>query len=114
MAKVKLRNVNPLGDIWVRGFTVPAGDTFDVDADVAGRAPSGWKVVDNDADERPADHLTRPVVDEATGLQALDEQGRPVVEAYDPGEGLLAQTGNFERASSSKASDDKSTPADKA
>lgn len=101
MAKTRLRNVSPLGDIWVLGQVVKAGEVFEVDSAQAGHAPSAFRLVDNDADDRPADHLTRPVIDDESGLQKTDEQGRPLVEAYDPGAGLLAQTGNFEKVTAS-------------
>jgi len=63
-----LRNINPLGDVNVAhpvAQFVPAGATFDVPDDIAGRAPSTSK----------------------------DKDGNDVV---DPGEGLLAQVGNYE------------------
>lgn len=65
---MKLRNVSPLGhlDFPLVGRVLKPGEEFDVDDEVAGRAPS----------------LT---VDDG-------------VETFDPGEGLLAQVGNFERA----------------
>jgi hypothetical protein len=88
VATVRLRNVSPLGalDLPLIGRTVEAGEVFDVDASLAGRAPSAFRPVE--ADEQAAAHLTRPV---------LDGDGNQVgVEIYDPGEGLLAQVGNFE------------------
>lgn len=96
MATVKIRNVSPLGDIWVLGRTVKAGETFEVDESFAGRPPSDFELVDLDAKNQPEPHLTRQVIDPDTGLQKLDEHGRGLIEAYDPGEGLLAQPYNFE------------------
>ena len=68
---MKLRNISPLGelDLPLVGRILTAGEIFDVDDELAGRAPS-------------------IVVDEDTGEQRLD-----------PGEGLLAQVGNYEAVS---------------
>jgi hypothetical protein len=77
MATVKLRNINPLGQVDLpiaarqgeplgehgSGCLEP-GEVFEIDADIAGRPPSG----------------------------------DPGSDDYDPGEGLLAQVGNYELA----------------
>lgn len=80
MSTVLLRNINPLGrvdlplvnregDVEEEGVgCLEPGEVFEVPADLAGRAPS-------------------TAVDEETGE-----------ETYDPGEGLLAQVGNYELA----------------
>lgn len=64
---MKLRNISPLGelDLPLVGRVLAPGEIFDVDDDLAGRAPS----------------------------LAVDENGD---EVFDPGEGLLAQVGNYE------------------
>lgn len=92
MSTVRLRNINPLGQVdlpligrqegegWPTlgehgiGCLEP-GEVFEVDADLAGRAPS-TRVED-----------------------VVDEDGQPTgetVEVHDPGVGLLAQVGNYE------------------
>lgn len=77
MATVRLRNINPLGQVDLPlvgregdplgehgdGCLEP-GEVFEVDEQLAGRAPSGT----------------------------------PGEDGYDPGEGLLAQVGNYELA----------------
>lgn len=91
MATVKLRNVNPLGQVDLpiaarqgepldehgSGCLEP-GEVFEVDAKIAGRPPSG----------------------------------DPGAGDYDPGEGLLAQVGNYELAdgSTKKKPRKKATP----
>jgi hypothetical protein len=92
----KIQNVSPLGDLEVPALrrSVAAGEVVDVPAEVAGRAPS-W----GPADESTPDFLTRVVV---------DEDGLEVLEAFDPGFGLLAQPENFIPAPASKK---RSTPA---
>lgn len=95
MSTVFLKNVNPLGHVDLPligrqegegaptideagvGGLVP-GEVFEVDAKLAGRAPS-----------------TSTVVDEETGEER---------EVHDPGEGLLAQVGNFELVPAPKSS----------
>lgn len=78
MSTVFLKNINPLGDVDLPLVgQLKAGEVFEIDAALAGRAPS-----------------TSTVVDEATG----DE-----VEVIDPGEGLLAQVGNYELTKPPKA-----------
>lgn len=92
MGTVQLRNINPLGQVdlpligrqegddrvtlGVEGVgCLEPGEVFEIDADLAGRAPS------------------------THGEDVLDENGEPTgetVEIYDPGVGLLAQVGNFE------------------
>lgn len=85
-ATVRLRNINPLGAVdlpLLRREGEPygqegagcleAGEEFDCPADLAGRAPS---LVDDDPDQQ-------------------DEAGNPV-QTWDLGEGLLAQTENYE------------------
>lgn len=95
MSTVFLKNVNPLGHVDLPllgrqegegaptygaagvGCLVP-GEVFEVDADLAGHAPS-----------------TSTVVDEETGEER---------EVFDPGTGLLAQVGNFELVKPPKSS----------
>lgn len=84
MAIVRLRNINPLGrvDLPLIGrqgedegegvACLEPGETFEVDAKLAGRAPSGT----------------------------------PGEDDYDPGEGLLAQVGNFELVAKAPAAED--------
>lgn len=92
MGTVLLRNINPLGHVDLPlvgrqegddratlgtegvGCLEP-GEVFEVDADLAGQAPST--------------HL----------IDVVDEEGEPTgatVEVHDPGHGLLAQVGNYE------------------
>lgn len=92
MATVRLRNINPLGQVdlpligrqegegWPTlgqhgvGCLEP-GEVFEVDEELAGRAPS------------------------VTVEDVLGEDGEPTgetVEHHDPGSGLLAQVGNYE------------------
>lgn len=89
MATVRLRNINPLGrvDLPLIGrqgddegegvACLEPGEEFEIDAKLAGRAPSG----------NPGD----------------DE--------YDPGEGLLAQVGNYELVDAKKTTAAKRTAA---
>ncbi len=90
MGTVLLRNTNPLGQVdlplvgrqedesgstlGVEGVgCLEPGEVFEIDSDLAGRAPS-----------------TRTV-------EVEQEDGEVVsVEIHDPGEGLLAQVGNYE------------------
>lgn len=87
MATVLLRNINPLGQVDLRlvgregeplgeegsGCLEP-GEVFEIDAALAGRAP--------------------------TGTPSWGEPGQddfaPASKDWDPGEGLLAQVGNYE------------------
>lgn len=70
MATVRLKNVNPLGyvDLPLIRRALKPGEEFDVDAAHAGRAPTPAKGEPGDDDYAPAD----------------------------PGDGLLAQIGNYE------------------
>ena len=92
MGTVLLRNINPLGPVdlpllgrqedesgstlGVEGVgCLEPGEVFEIDADLAGRAPS------------------------IVLIPAVDEDGEPTgeeIEHHDPGTGLLAQVGNYE------------------
>lgn len=99
MAKVLLRNVNPLGhvDLPLIGRQGPAndeegsgclipGEVFEVDEALAGCAPHWRPVVDDDNPDMVALYESRTV----------GEGDDAVTEVYDPGYGLLAQVGNYE------------------
>lgn len=87
---MKLRNTNPSGDVWVGDLNrdVKAGEVVDVPDEVAGREPSEFKVVD---------------VPDKPWLARVNDSGQ--WEEYDPGSGLLAQVGNWERVKSTKSKD---------
>lgn len=77
---IRLINTNPIGDVDVPilGRSLLAGETFDVDVEVAGRGPAWRSVVPGDV---LVGHETRVVDD--------------VVELFDLGAGLLSQVGNY-------------------
>ncbi|MBP6570923.1 MAG: hypothetical protein KA226_05855 [Gemmatimonadales bacterium] len=78
---MKLRNINPLGqvDLPLLGRTLEPGEEFDVDDAVAGRPPSGTPFDDGEPD-------------------------------FDMGAGLLAQVGNFEVVEADDAPDPTRAP----
>jgi len=80
---VLLRNINPVGEVWVAALdrVLEPGEVVDVPDDIAGTAPSAFVAVD--VPDKP--WLAR--VTHAGGW-----------EQYDPGTGLLAQVGNWEVA----------------
>lgn len=107
MATVHLKNVNPLGDVYVAalGRVVEAGEVFEVDSKTAGKAPGQFHRVPRHADSGELHEY-----DVALARQVTDPDGAVQhVEVYDPGFGLLAQVGNFQQAQAPKAggTDDK-------
>lgn len=75
-----LRHTNPYGDAWVGQLNrdVKAGEVVDVPDEVAGHAPGPFVKVDT-----PVKWWCARVADDGSW------------EEYDPGEGLLAQVGNW-------------------
>ena len=92
MANLRLKNTNPLGDVdlpiigRIGDNPLRAGEEFDCPADVAGRAPGGWR-------EPTADELA----DDLRGLETREVGEAPDIrrEVKDIGAGLLAQVGNY-------------------
>ena len=104
MATVHLKNTNPLGDVYVAalGRVVEAGEVFEVDSKVAGKAPGEFKRVSRDRDTGELHKHDRAVSREVVDGDGVVQH----VETYDPGHGLLAQVGNFEQVEAPKKDDD--------
>lgn len=114
MAKVQLRNINPLGcvDLPLIGRQGPANDepgtgclipdeVFEVDEEHAGYAPH-W---------RPATEEDKALIDVAEFRAVLDDEGNPEdLEIYDLGRGLLAQVGNYELVEREKPLEERTIP----
>ena len=106
MPTLRLKHVNPLGDVEypVLGRTgdnyVRAGEELDVDTTIAGEAPGTWR---EPTDAERAEHFAGLLTREA------GEPGDIRVEVLSPGSGLLA-TRNFELVKASAKSGGKTTP----
>ena len=94
MSTVRLRNINPLGDVEVpslgRGEDNPlrAGEVFEVPAAQAGREPGTWREPTDAERALNLAGLKRREVGEAPHVRT---------EVRCPGVGLLAQVANYER-----------------
>lgn len=105
MATVRLRNVDPSGDIEFpligRGYDNPlkAGEEFEVDEDVAGELGGIWREPTEAEREEAASNGYY------VGLQTREAGEAPNIrtEVLSPGRGLLS-TGKFEIVKSSKTS----------